>query len=188
MGALVLATHCEPRAHTVPDAATPWPTPCPAHRHTAGDTGDVWTACTEHPISFWCVMNRDECVAGKTGLSPTTMVGQVAVHAPSPPGMHWKGSPRPPPAQPTPGQSASFSGIGADSNRPQPLRQPPPTTYLTASGAISEAPSLLMPPCTPLTRIFVHVETCDKLAMCKRCHIHSCLPPSRSLPPFLLMW
>ena len=29
-----------------------------------------------------------------------------------------------------------------DSNRPQPLRQPPPTACLTASGAASEAPSL----------------------------------------------
>ena len=31
-----------------------------------------------------------------------------------------------------------------DSNRPQPLWQPPPTACLTASGAASEAPSLLM--------------------------------------------
>ena len=46
------------------------------------------------------------------------------------------------------------------SNRPQPLWQPPPTTYLTASGAASDVPSLLMhpgggggrpppPPCRP---------------------------------------
>ena len=34
-----------------------------------------------------------------------------------------------------------------DSNRPQPLWQPPPTACLTASGAASEAPSLLMQPC-----------------------------------------
>ena len=33
-----------------------------------------------------------------------------------------------------------------DSNRPQPLRQPPPTACLTASGAASEVPSLLMHP------------------------------------------
>ena len=33
-----------------------------------------------------------------------------------------------------------------DSNRPQPLWQPPPTACLTASGAASEAPSLLMHP------------------------------------------
>ena len=34
-----------------------------------------------------------------------------------------------------------------DSNRPQPLWQPPPTACLTAAGAVSEAPSLLMHPC-----------------------------------------
>ena len=34
-----------------------------------------------------------------------------------------------------------------DSNRPQPLGQPPPTACVTASGAASEVPSLLMHPC-----------------------------------------
>ena len=34
-----------------------------------------------------------------------------------------------------------------DSNRPQPPWQPPPTACLTAAGAASEAPSLLMHPC-----------------------------------------
>ena len=34
-----------------------------------------------------------------------------------------------------------------DSNRPQPLWQPPPTARLTASGAASEVPPLLMRPC-----------------------------------------
>ena len=34
-----------------------------------------------------------------------------------------------------------------DSNRPQPPWQPPPTACLTASGAASEAPSLLLHPC-----------------------------------------
>ena len=41
-----------------------------------------------------------------------------------------------------------------DSNRPQPLPQPPPTAskpYLTASGAASEAPSRPMCPCVALT-------------------------------------
>ena len=33
-----------------------------------------------------------------------------------------------------------------DSKRPQPLRQPPPTADLTASGAASEVPSLSMRP------------------------------------------
>ena len=40
----------------------------------------------------------------------------------------------------------------ADSNRPQPLWQPPPTAYFTASGAASEAPSLLVHPRGPLPR------------------------------------
>ena len=38
-----------------------------------------------------------------------------------------------------------------DSNRPQRLRQPPPTTCRTAPGAASEAPSLLTHPCPPHT-------------------------------------
>ena len=37
-----------------------------------------------------------------------------------------------------------------DSNRPEPLQQPPPTAYLIASGAASEVPSLLMHPCPTL--------------------------------------
>ena len=36
-----------------------------------------------------------------------------------------------------------------DSNRPQPLGQPPPTACPTAAGAASEAPSLVMHPCPP---------------------------------------
>ena len=36
-----------------------------------------------------------------------------------------------------------------DSNRPQQLRQPPPTAYPTASGAASEAPALPTHPCPP---------------------------------------
>ena len=36
-----------------------------------------------------------------------------------------------------------------DTNRPQPLRQPPPTAGLTACGAASEVPALLMHPCQP---------------------------------------
>ena len=51
-----------------------------------------------------------------------------------------------------------------DSNRPQPLWQPPPTACLTASGAASEAPSLLMHSWGPL------------LSMCRRC------PPLRHSP------
>ena len=36
-----------------------------------------------------------------------------------------------------------------DSNRPQPLRQSPPTACLTASGPASEVPSRLLHPCPP---------------------------------------
>ena len=35
------------------------------------------------------------------------------------------------------------ASVAFDSNRPQPLRQPPPTAYPTASGATPEAPSFL---------------------------------------------
>ena len=40
-----------------------------------------------------------------------------------------------------------------DSNRPQPLRQPPPTACLTASGAASEVPSLPMHHCPAAFRM-----------------------------------
>ena len=42
-----------------------------------------------------------------------------------------------------------------DSNRPQPLRQPPPTACLTASGAASEAPSLPLSLPRPLPSLFL---------------------------------
>ena len=45
-----------------------------------------------------------------------------------------------------PGEPASIAFV-TDSNRPQPLWQPPPTAYLNASGAASEVLSLLMHPC-----------------------------------------
>ena len=60
--------------------------------------------------------------------------------------------PPPPPAQPMPshcppdGKCPASMTFVTDSNRPQPLWQPPPTACLTASGAASEAPSLLMHP------------------------------------------
>ena len=50
-------------------------------------------------------------------------------------------------AQPMPSHCPPHSlAFETDSNRPQPLRQPPPTACLTASGAASEAPSPLMHP------------------------------------------
>ena len=74
------------------------------------------------------------------------------------PGMHWKGGRQPPPPPP-PGRPAyaqplfprrqvpASMAFVTDSNRPQPLWQPPPTACLTASRAASEAPFLLMHPC-----------------------------------------
>ena len=43
-------------------------------------------------------------------------------------------------------QLAASMAFVTDNNRPQPLWQPPPTACLTASGAISAVPSLLMHP------------------------------------------
>ena len=65
--------------------------------------------------------------------------------------MHWKGGAPPPPPPPglqgpQPMPSHCPRRFVTDSNRPQPLWQPPPTACLTASGAASEAPSRLMHP------------------------------------------
>ena len=58
----------------------------------------------------------------------------------------FSGAPRRPAyAQPL-SPSRQVPASMADSNRPQPLRQPPPTARLTASGAASEGPSLPMRP------------------------------------------
>ena len=61
--------------------------------------------------------------------------------------------PPPPPGRPAYAQPLSpwrqvpaSMAFVTDSNRPQPLWQPPPTACPTASGAASEAPSLLMHP------------------------------------------
>ena len=45
----------------------------------------------------------------------------------------------------------------SDSNRPQPHRQPPPTACLTAFGAASVVPSLLMHPFPPPPGLFFHL-------------------------------
>ena len=65
--------------------------------------------------------------------------------------------PIPPPGPPAYAQPLSPSrqmpaarAFVTDSNRPQPLWQPPPTACLTAAGAASEVPSLLMRPPPPL--------------------------------------
>ena len=61
--------------------------------------------------------------------------------APPPPGRPAYAQPLSPPRQ----APASMAFV-TDSNRPQPLWQPPPTACLTASGAASEAPSLPLRP------------------------------------------
>ena len=74
------------------------------------------------------------------------------------PGMHWKGGgyppPPPPSTQPTPShclrrQVPASMAFVTDSNRPQPLQQPPPTACPTGSVAASEVPSLLTLPRPP---------------------------------------
>ena len=73
-----------------------------------------------------------------------------------PPGMHWRVGGTPPLQSPSlcpatvplmPSARLRMAFV-TDSNRPQPLWQPP-TACLTASGAASEAPSLPMCPCLP---------------------------------------
>ena len=67
--------------------------------------------------------------------------------------MHWKAGRYPPPGRPACAQPlcpcrqvpASMAFV-TDSNRPQPLWQPPPTACLTASGTAFEVLSLLMHP------------------------------------------
>ena len=65
-----------------------------------------------------------------------------------------RGAAAPPPPPLLPGRPAASPwrqvpasmAFVTDRNRPQPLRQPPPSVCLTASGAASEVPSLLMHP------------------------------------------
>ena len=91
------------------------------------------------------------------GPSPPPLPPLSTCRTHSVPGMHWKGREVPPPpsgrpayAQPLPPrrQVPPSMACVTDSNRPQPLRQPPPTACATAPGAASEAPSLLMHPCS----------------------------------------
>ena len=100
-------------------------------------------------------------------------------------GMHWKGGGAPPPVQgsqpmlshcPPDGKHQLQWHLVSDSNRTQPLWQPPPTACLTASGAPAVAPSLLMHPCPephiPHPSRPLHTRT--------HTSTHSCLPPSPS--------
>ena len=96
-------------------------------------TGPPWEALSVRPIWYLVIHNRggvDKGCIGRGGGSP-----------PPPPG-------RPAYAQPlSPGRQVPASmAFVTDSNRSQPLWQPPPTACLTASGAASEVPPLLMHP------------------------------------------
>ena len=63
-----------------------------------------------------------------------------------PPGRLVYAQPLSMPRQQVPGSMAFVT----NRNRPKPLWQPPPTAYLSASGAASEVPSLLLHPCRAL--------------------------------------
>ena len=62
------------------------------------------------------------------------------------PGRQWKGERCPRPPSPSRQLPASMAFV-TDCNRPQPLSQPPPAPYPTASGAATAALSLLPHPC-----------------------------------------
>ena len=74
--------------------------------------------------------------------SSSPSVEIVLWHPPPPPGMHAQ------PLSPRRQVPASMAFV-TDSNRPQPLWQPPPTASLPASGTASEVLSLLTHPCPP---------------------------------------
>ena len=95
----------------------------------------------------------------------------------------------PPPERPAYAQPLSprrqvpgSMALVTDSNRPEPLWQPPPTACLTASGSASGAPSLLLHPwgwvnecspvaCTPASRrgLFVEADSCTPFSPFQSC-------------------
>ena len=94
-----------------------------------------------------------------------------SLNPPSPPpqAMLWKGGRAPPPTPPghpayaqplSPEREVPASlAFVTDSNRPQPLWQPPPTACLTAS----EVPSLLMHPCPPPPPLPSRADLCPRV-------------------------
>ena len=89
----------------------------------------------QHSVLVWFVLQEQH---GKT----MTSQGPKA-------GMHWRGGGTPPPPSRAPSLCPATVPLTAsagltDSNRPQPLWQPPPTAWPTAAGAASEVPSLRM--------------------------------------------
>ena len=98
---------------------------------------------TWHPAA---PLNSPQCATGPTGSWGTLGPGGGLS------GMHLKGRRYPPPLfqsaqlRPSDGNCQLQMAFVTDSNRPQPLWQPPPTACLTAPGATSEAPSLPMHP------------------------------------------
>ena len=108
-------------------------------------------------LRVWQVMRGSSCAAFPT--SPWSVVRSSLHEAcrgtSPPPGMHCKGggdSSDPSLCPATVSLTAASMAFVTDSNRPQPLWQPAPTACLTASGAGSEARSLLMHPCPLLPR------------------------------------
>ena len=82
-------------------------------------------------------------------------------------------------------QVPASMAFATDSNRPQPLWQPPATACLTASGAASEVPSLLMHPWGWGTQTELHNQrrTCGRsgpplLPMCKQHLLHTTRQPA----------
>ena len=155
----------------------PCPRQVPRHTHTHTHTHthvNSWarprarpTHPPTHPPHFGqCTTGETECAleqglanqTAKTGMSSATSVGAGRPMTPAVVGggeMHWKGRGDTPPSRapslcsatvPLTPSAASMAFV-TDSDRPQPLWQPPPTACLTASGAASEATSLQMHVC-----------------------------------------
>ena len=102
--------------------------------------GGEWVRMRANKV---CVPKMGAWLGGYFGLG-----GGVHQITPRCPRMHWKGgSPPPPPSRapslcPATVPLTPASTFVTDSNRPQPLRQPPPTACLTASRTAFEVPSL----------------------------------------------
>ena len=106
--------------------------------------------CEAHGSSPYLPGRGQGCGLMGSGLARGS--GEVGGLEPPPPRAALEGGkvPPPPPRAPSVCPGRQVPGLMAfvtDSNRPQPLWQPPPTACLTASGAASEALSRLMHPC-----------------------------------------
>ena len=101
------------------------------------------------PLGLWAqvqeLVPRHACVSTPGEFLRGTGQGCIGRGAGNPP---LPAPGRPAHAQPLSpcSQVPASMAFVTDNNRPQPLWQPPPTACLTASGAASEVPSLLMHP------------------------------------------